>query len=239
MPLTDPELDLLRELLQEDPGNEAYIVVAGELVGRGDFAEASQVLVNGLNCEPKEEGWALLVHAAIEAHLFDQARQALDHLDKDPITNPEYARLEVQVLSELGDCQEAMEAAQRFLSAHPDDASMVAQVDEIELSKQQDSLTTPDPFCTVARAEQYARYGQRHRAIRIYRRILFHNPNHKGVASRLRLLQTPSSDKSLLAEPPYLRMPPTTLRHVADLESEDEEAKLAEKLAMNMDDGET
>jgi tetratricopeptide (TPR) repeat protein len=223
--LSDPELDLFRELLEEDPGNEAYLTVGKELVKRGDLAEACQVLVNGLRLEPNEEGWALLANTAHEEHLFDLTQEALQKLDKDPVTNQEYARLEVQILGELGELKEALEAAERFLAAHPDDDAMMAQIDDIKLSPQQSSLSTPDPFCSVERAELHVHHGQRERAIRIYRRILFHNPDNKGLVKRLWQLQAPVSntEEELADPPPGLSMPQTTLRRVYEGVDGDEE----------------
>ena len=43
MALTDPELDLLREMLEEDPADEVFLQVGEELVRRGDHAGAAEV----------------------------------------------------------------------------------------------------------------------------------------------------------------------------------------------------
>ncbi|MFT4623787.1 MAG: hypothetical protein ACI8PZ_002443, partial [Myxococcota bacterium] len=49
MALTDPELDLLLELLAEDPTSEVYVQVGEELVRRARWEEAYVVLSRGTN----------------------------------------------------------------------------------------------------------------------------------------------------------------------------------------------
>ena len=43
MPLTDPELDLLCEMLDEDPADEAFLQVGEELVRRSRWGEAEEI----------------------------------------------------------------------------------------------------------------------------------------------------------------------------------------------------
>jgi len=184
--LTDPELDLLRELLEDDPTADIYQQVGEELVRRGDWAEAREVLVGGLAGGPHEPSSLRLARAALELGDFELALGALDAVEVEPGT--EAGRLEVLALERSGRVDDARDRAKAFLEVDPDDVVVTSALERLDSPPPELDQRADDPFYTVERAERYVALGRIDRAIRTYRRILHHHPGHHGVGQRLRQL---------------------------------------------------
>lgn len=188
MPLTDPELDLLVEMLGEDPGADVFLEVGAELVRRARWAEAESVLSQGLSRRVGEEvsaGWPLLARACLETGKLLEAVTALARSDRDPRRSPETARVEILVLERSGKVAEARAAADRFLEAEPNDVVVAAVVERLAAPPPDPARRGADPMYTARRAEDYARVGRPDRATRTYRRILMAHPGDAGIQARL------------------------------------------------------
>lgn len=188
MPLTDPELDLLLEMLEEAPADEAFLQVGEELVRRGRWDEAESVLSGGLAQRPQPRGFALLARASLETGRFDMAFSALERVDRDPETAPESARVEILALERAGRLDEARDRANAFLAVEPGDVVVQSALERIDSPLPAEQQRAHDPFCNVARAERYAAIGRPDRAVRAYRRILLANPGDARIAQRIRQL---------------------------------------------------
>lgn len=189
MALTDPELDLLRELLEDDPTDEAFLQVGEELVRRGEWAEAEAVLSAGLAAHAGEtEGWELLARAALECTHYDLALAALSRVSTAPTTHPQNARVEILALERSGALKEAAARIEAFLAVDPGDVVVVAARERLDAPPPEVRRRGLDPWLTVDRAERYVAVGRVDRAVRVYRRILFHNRDDQGILARLRQL---------------------------------------------------
>lgn len=189
MALTDPELDLLRELLEDDPTDEAFLQVGEELVRRGVWAEAEAILSAGLAAHPNErKGWALLARAALECAHFDVSLAALGRVDTDPARQPHNAQLEILALERAGRLSDAAARIEAYLAVDPHDVVVGAARERLEAPPPENTRRASDPFVNVERAEQYVAIGRPDRAVRVYRRILFHNPGDNALLARLRQL---------------------------------------------------
>ncbi|MEZ4323212.1 MAG: tetratricopeptide repeat protein [Myxococcota bacterium] len=196
MPLTDPELDLLRELLADDPTDEVFLQVGEELVRRAAWVEAEDVLRRGLAVHDEAEGWAHLARAALEIGDYTASLKAWARSGSSLQGQAELRRVHALALERSGRVQEAREAVERYLAIDPNDVVMEAAKERIEAPPPASSLSASDPFLTVRRAEQYAAIGRPDRAVRIYRRILFHHPD--DLAIRSRLVQLDSAEEESL-----------------------------------------
>jgi len=194
--LTDPELDLLRELLEDDPTSDLYLQVGEELVRRGQFAEALPVLAKGVSHDHDPNGHALLARAALEVGDYDVCVGSLDAVDTDPTTAPDNANVLMLALERRGQLDDARDLANALLTAIPGDVVATAVLERLDAPPPDASGRASDPFVTVERAERYVVVGRVDRAIRVYRRVLFHNPGDKGIELRLRQL---AADESLPA----------------------------------------
>lgn len=189
MALTDPELDLLRELLQDDPTDDVFLQVGAELVRRSAWMEAEGVLRAGLEAHPDErEGWALLARAAMECGHHDLALTALPRFDTDPARAPDAARLEIEILERAGLRGDAAGRIEVFLAVHPGDPFVCALRDRLAGPPVIERKRGADPFDTPERAERYAAAGRADRAIRVYRRLLYHHPDDPRFGARLKEL---------------------------------------------------
>lgn len=190
MALTDPELDLLREMLEDDPADEVFLQVGEELVRRGDHQAALAVLRAGLKAHPDElDGWRHLTRAALEESAYDEALAAWDKAGERHQADPDFARLRILVLERAGRIDEAREAVESFeqrFDGH--DVVVEAAKERMEAPPASDELSAFDPFLTVKLAERYAAMGREDRALRIYRRILFRHPDDVSIRSRLEQL---------------------------------------------------
>jgi len=190
VPLPDPELELLREMLLEDPGSEVFLQVGRELVERGEWDDAVDVLVRGLEVDGHgAEGWELLVQAAVRAGQFLRALAALEHVDTDPLRNEAMARAQVLALEAAGKVDGARQAAERFLGHHEGDVVVQSVVERLTAPPPDSRRRTADPMVSVGRAEEYAAFGRPDRAIRVFRRLHFHFPEDLGLAHRINALR--------------------------------------------------
>jgi len=187
--LTDPELDLLLELLDDDPEDDVFAQVGEELVRRSRWEEARAVLQTGLGDSDDPKGWALLARAALECGVLDLANASLGKIDADPATNLENASLAILILEASGRKEVAREAIEAYLALDPEDVVVRAALDRLDgPDAQVVAVRTPDPFVSVDRAERYVAIGRQDRAVRVYRRLAFHNPEDGGIRERLRQL---------------------------------------------------
>ncbi len=225
MALTDPELDLLRELLEDDPTSDLYLQVGAELVRRGRFVEALPILAQGSAHDHDPDGKALLARASLEVGEFDICLATLASLDTDPTTAPDNANIKMLAHERRGEIDAAREMAQQILVAMPDDIVAATVLERLDAPPPDASGRASDPFVTVERAERYVIVGRVDRAIRVYRRLLFHNPTDRGIELRLRQLTAGDIDPPFddLSEeltdpgltPPEFTMPAPGLRSSA------------------------
>ncbi|MCB9678362.1 MAG: hypothetical protein H6737_24885 [Alphaproteobacteria bacterium] len=193
MPLTDPELDLLRELLSDDPTDEVFLQVGEELVRRAAWEEAEDVLRRGLEAHSDEpDGWALLARAALEIGDFSASLRAWTRSGTKHQGGEEMRRVHVLALERAGRAEEARDFVDAYLASDPGDVVLQAAKERLDAPPPEGDLSAADPFLTVRRAEQYAAMGRIDRATRIYRRILFRHPG--DIAIRARLLQLDSAE---------------------------------------------
>lgn len=198
MPLTDPELDLLLEMLEEDPSADVYVQVGEDLLRRGRWSEAADVLWSGLGHGPEPRAYELLARAALEAGRYDLAMLALVQVDREPASNPngwaELARIEILVLERSGRLEAARSRAERFRLHDATDVVVGAVLDRLQAPPPQPKQRAADPFFTVARAERYVDLGRADRALRVYRRILLANPGNRPLELRMRQLMSAPAD---------------------------------------------
>ena len=174
--LTDPELDLLREMLVDSPAEEVFLEVGEELVRRLRWAEAEQVLSEGLAQFPADDprrraGFALLARASLETGRYDLTETALREIDTDAGRHFENARIELLWLERSGQLDSARERARSLLDVDATDLVAQAVLERLDMPAPSPRSRAKDPFYTVARAEQYVAHGRPDRAIRVYRRI--------------------------------------------------------------------
>jgi len=229
--LTDPELDLLLELLDDDPEDEVFFQVGEELVRRSRWDEARSVLLAGLSNDSDARGWALLGRAALECGDMEAASSALGRIDSDPEVSLENASLAILILEASGRTEAAREAIDDYLAMDPDDVVVRAALERLEgYEGPVGGLRSPDPFVSVDRAERYVAIGRQDRAVRVYRRLAFHNPKDAGIRDRLR--QLVSKDEAFYhddlseeledprAVPPDFKMPQPSLSGIRGADDE-------------------
>ncbi len=199
--LADPELDLLRELLEEDPGAPEFVDVGSELLRRNQGTSAVATLIAGLERDPsRDDGWKILFAAAGTGTVaFRRAREALERLRPDHATDDALAGL---VPADAPTPKRR--PATRRRSSPP-----VAVGPRRIIS---------DPMLTQERAEAFVTIGRLDRAIRVYRRLAFHSPKDRALERRLRELQGGGSFEDLMEDDlseelpspalaPHLQMP--------------------------------
>ncbi len=232
MALTDPELDLLRELLEDDPEDDVYLQVGRELVRRAQWSEATSVLAGGMGSGKGEpEGWSLLARASLESGSLDIANAALGKMDPDPTRNPADAALAILILEASGRHEVARTAIAEFLAVEPNDVVVQAALDRLDAPAVAAAvIRTPDPFVSLDRAERYVTVGRQDRAVRVYRRLVYHNPENAAIRTRLRQLM--ANDEAFFqddlseeledprAVPPDFQMPLPSLSAVAAADEE-------------------
>jgi hypothetical protein len=191
--LSDPELDLLRELLVDDPGADVWVQVAEELVRRSEWSDAVQVLKGGLAEDPTvDKAWVWYARACLETVQTDLALAALEHVPFLPNFEPESARVRILVLEQGGMIKSCRQHIAKFLHYEPDDVVVTAALERLDspIAAQdgQPSGHTPDPLISMDRADRYVAVGRPDRAARVYRRILYHNPGFQPAEAGLREL---------------------------------------------------
>ncbi|MEQ1505166.1 MAG: hypothetical protein ABMB14_23225 [Myxococcota bacterium] len=197
MPLTDPELDLLREMLEDDPTSDVYLQVGEELVRRSLWGEATAVLSGGIarpGAPIPRRASELLARASLEAGRYGVTLTAIASLDRDPRRNPEVARLEILALERSGRLEEAKSRASAFLAHDPKDVVVASVLERLDAPPPKRGRRAADPFFTVERAERYVDLGRTDRAVRAYRRILLANRGDPAIELRMRQLMSAPAD---------------------------------------------
>lgn len=196
--MTDPELEMLRELLEEDPSADVFLEVGRELCRREKWSDAVVVLGAGLEQNVDlREGWELLARAGVASSQPSVALQALERLSPTPEKHPELVKLEVQALCGIGQMERAALLAESLVLLHPAFGpaekllagnTVAAPPAEVEPPL----VLSVDAVLTEERAAAYARAGRPDRAVRVLRRLLFYNPRSKRIREQLNaLLGTP------------------------------------------------
>jgi tetratricopeptide (TPR) repeat protein len=210
-----------------------FLQVGRELVERGEWDDAVDVLVRGLDADGEaEEGWELLTEAAVQAGQYLRALAALEHVDADPASNERMARARVLALEAIGKVEDARVAAEQFLEHRAEDVVVQSAMQRLVAPPPDHRRRAADPLVSVRRAEEYAAIGRSDRAIRVYRRLHFHFQDDLALAHRVNELRgvdaAPTDDLSeeLSVEdelrpegaPPGLTMPPPGSGLVPDLD---------------------
>ncbi len=190
MALTDPELDLLREMLVDDPIDDVYLQVGEELVRRRRWADARLVLMGGVTgTGVSERAYTLLARACLEHGDLEGCLAALARMHVDPLQNAEAERIHILALERDGRIDESLNRAHEFLALIPDDVVIASVVERLEAPAPASDRRAADPFVTVERAERYVAIGRADRAVRAYRRILFRHPGDLALTARIEQLE--------------------------------------------------
>jgi tetratricopeptide (TPR) repeat protein len=182
--LTDPELELLLEVLEEDPGDDVYVKVGEELIRRSKWAEAARILGAGLAAAPVPAAWLLAGRARLELGDPEGALKAVLSAKASIPAHGEAARVQMLALERSGHVKEAREIADRLL-AESTDVVAQALIERLDAPQPEAPPSAPDPTLTPAMAERFAEIGRYDRAIRLYRRLVHHNPAHRSLQVRL------------------------------------------------------
>jgi hypothetical protein len=194
VPLTDPELDLLMEMLADDPGDDAVTQVAAELVRRSRFGEAHRALRAAMAAgRDDREVRSLLARTSLETGAWADAVAHVEALG-GPGTDPRLVQVWVLGLERTGQADRALSAARSWLQRVPDDVVVREAVARLQAPPLDPELRGPDPFVTAGRAERYAATDRRDRAVRVVRRLLHHHPGHGPLAARLGVLESAPHD---------------------------------------------
>ncbi len=197
MALTNPELDLLRELLAEDPCAGVYVQVGAALVERRDWSAAYKVLKVGLRgAERPTVAYLTLARAALEVEAYSDALSAVHAVRRSVPSLPSKMRhVEVLALERSGRTEKALVTVARYLEVDPNDVVLLGAMERLETPTPKSGQCARDPFVTVARAEQYVTVGRVDRSIRAYRRILAQHVGDPALTKRLaKLLDAPHQD---------------------------------------------
>lgn len=175
--LADPELDLLRELLEEDPGAGVFLDVARELVRRGDEDGAIRVLERGLVFAPKRaDGWQLLMDVSTAKGWPGRTAMVMDKVDPKVFEAAGLPGIYAEAMLRAG--REPGEAgAAAYVELMPGESGVELIGDA--------QRPMSDPLLSPKRAEAYCAVGRPDRAVRVYRRLVFHHPDHDQYAMRL------------------------------------------------------
>ncbi len=188
MALSDGELRALQATVEVAPASPRYRDLGREWMRRREWKKAVAVLEKGVERRRSDHrGRALLARALLEAGAPRRAVRELDQLPDELLTTPAVQRLRIVGLDRAGRGTEAREAAEAYLGERPLD-ELVGRV-WARHSPLPPGLSTPDPHVCVGRAEAYAASGDLARAVRTYRRIRLHQPEHAAVAFRLGILE--------------------------------------------------
>lgn len=223
MTLHGPELDLLLEVLEEDPTADVFLSVARTLIDGGRPAEGAQVLRRAIEHGAEDADAARLL-ALTATELGDDAsvRLAASRLGEDAMRGePVLARAWALALDRAGDLTRAGELARVLLERGPD-AELQAILEREQAPPPANHVRARDPRYTVNLAEAYLENGRPDLAIRTYRRILAAQPTDASVHARLlRLHALPRGDRPWVDDvseeywvrraPPPLLMPTPSL----------------------------
>lgn len=201
MALSDPELELLREVVLDDPTSDTLLQVAEEFVRRESWPDAVEVLVVGTRAQPElQRAWELLAIAAAEDAQPTRALAAVSKLPESVRDRYEIRRARAMALILSGQVDEARPLVEACLAERPGDERLLrveSQAREVERAPR----CAHDPFITVERAEAYAGLGRVDLAVRAYRRILHRNPGLAVVRERIQeLIEEPGGVPDDLSE---------------------------------------
>jgi tetratricopeptide (TPR) repeat protein len=188
--LTDPELELLLEALEDAPGDQVYLKVGEELIRRAKWAEAGRVLTAGLDAAPIPEAWLLAGRARLELGDPEGALKAVLSAKGSVPAQGEAARIQMLALERCGRPTEARQIADRLISDYGTDVVAQSLIERLDAPEPEAPPTAPHPTLTPALAERFAEIQRYDRAIRIYRRLFFNNPGHESLKVRLRELSS-------------------------------------------------
>ena len=190
MALSDPELELLRELLEEDPEADVWAQVAEELVRRAEWAEAVTVLEQGVALEPDNvQAWTWYARSCHEADLATKAAEAVQQVPFDPEADLEAARLHILIGEHTLGVDAIRDLIARFQSVDPDDVVVSAVAERLDQPTPEGVADlSRDPLITMARAQLYVAVGRSDRAARVYRRILQQHPDYRPARIALKEL---------------------------------------------------
>ena len=188
MGLRDPDLELLLERLDDEPGDPVYLKVAEELVRRSRGDEAVAVLSAGIRERALPGASELLARVLLEVGRPDEALSLLDSMGSGaaPGQHPsELEQVRVLALEQSGATEAARAAALALLMCDSRDPFPKAVLTRLATPRPSPGLRGADPHLTGDRAEQFASIGRPDRALRIYRRLEMAHPN--DVALRVRI----------------------------------------------------
>ncbi len=229
--LTDPELDLLRELLEDDPANEVAFTVATELSRRARWSEVGLVLAAALPASPgRRVGWELLGRAVgASAARWREADREVVRVGVAAAASKAGASPYAALISEIRAGLLTSEAPPVAVAVRP----VVSDVAPVGAAAPQPVASSwhGDPWMTPARAEAYAAAGRHDRALRWYRRMAHLRPADAALRARWMALQEgPARLASSVAAapqvspPPDLRMPSPYSAESADFAGAGDEA---------------
>ena len=193
-----------------------FLELARALLGRERPAEAVAVLAIGLEKRPwHREANALLALAASQDGQHLRVLQVIEVLGPTPDRDPDLVALQVRALFGLGHLDRARGLAESLVMLYPAMGPVELLLDG--RPPERERLRVIDPLITAARAEEFVALGRLDRAVRVYRRLLFHHPESQSLRDRLSDLLTQPHEPVLddLSEelpdpsliPPALTMP--------------------------------
>lgn len=187
MSITGPELDLLQEVLAEDPAADIFMDVAQALFDQGEPRRAAGVLRRALEAGAEsDEAAELLARTASAAGDDAGVRVAAGRLGPQAMTaDPALARAWALALDRDGDLDHAANVAKNLIEAHGHDPELAAIVERQQAAPPDMSARGRDPYFTASRAEAYFESGRPDLALRVYRRILAAHPENQAVHARL------------------------------------------------------
>ncbi len=186
MALTDPELDLLLEMLADDPADDAAATVAEEYLRRYRWAAARDILLAAAAAGATGPvWWPLRARAYLEAGDPAGALAALTEMG-GPGGDARLARVEMLALERTGESALAVQAAERILAERGDDVVANEVLFRANDASPVPALRGADPFDTVFRADALLAAGQVDRALRLLRRLSRHHPDQPALIARIR-----------------------------------------------------
>jgi hypothetical protein len=185
--ITGPELDLLQEVLAEDPTADVFLDVAQALFDGGEPRRAAEVLRRALEAGAQsDEAVGLLARSASASGDDAGVRAAAERLGPAAMkADPALARAWALALDRNGQLDEAAAVASDLIAKHGDDPELAAIVERQHAAPPDNRSRGRDPYYTVSRAEAYLESGRPDLAVRVYRRILAANPNDQAIHARL------------------------------------------------------
>ena len=185
--LNGPELDLLQEVLAEDPTADIYLDVAHALVEREEWRKAARILRRAFEGGVRDSTAArLLAESASRAGDYTGVSVAVQHIGRDVVANdPSMARSWALALDAQGELEQAGTLARQLMDEQGHDDILAAIVERQTAPPPAPQLSGRDPWLTVDRAEAYLEAGRIDLAQRIYRRIHAHHPEDNCVHARM------------------------------------------------------